>query len=146
MRNPSPVVLLSLFAFGLLTLTGCGNKNKADTKPQDPKANPAPGTSEPKAKALLVGKWSMPDPNAPNGVITYEFGQDGKFTATLIGVSGGIAHQFIGTYKVLDEKTLETEMTENGQLKKETTDLKVSKDELTLTPKIGRPLTLKRVS
>ncbi len=89
-----------------------------------------------KPKDLIIGKWESADPKKPaveKGII--EFTKEGKVKLTAGPVSVD------GTYKFIDEKTLELTI---GDMTEKLT-VAVTKDELTATDSKNKTDKLKRV-
>lgn len=89
-------------------------------KTTPPNAQPAAGDP----RALIVGKWEM---NGTDGQIMNEYAADGTFILTAAGQTSK------GTYKWLDDSTIETDV--NG--KSSTSKVSVSQDQLTDTSGAG---------
>jgi hypothetical protein len=102
------VLSLSLFC------VACAHK----TTP--PNGQPTAGDT----RALIVGKWEM---NGSDGLIMNEYAADGTFILTAAGQTTK------GTYKWLDDSTIETDV--NG--KSSTSKVSVSQDQLTDTSASG---------
>ena len=89
------------------------------------------------AAKLLVGKWEAKQ-NVQGKEITavLDFAKDGKLS---MKVSGAVDLNLNGTYKVLDEKTIEVSITFMDKMMTEKNQFKVSKDTLELTGKDNKP-------
>jgi uncharacterized protein (TIGR03066 family) len=88
----------------------------------------APLLAADKPKDLIVGKWEPKQ--LPEGVkVTIEFTKDGKITVA--GKAGDKEFKGSGTYKFVDDDTMETEMEIMGMKDKSKTKIvKISKEEL----------------
>ena len=100
-----------------------------------------PAHAADKAKDLIVGKWEI---NKENQKGTIEFGKDNTLKARIKADDNDI--NITGTYKFLDDDTIEVEMTIMGGSRKHKLKVTVTKDELkTEDPDNGKKDTLKRV-
>jgi uncharacterized protein (TIGR03066 family) len=82
------------------------------------------------AEKLLVGKWEIRQKlGEKEATLTFVFEQDGKLT---IKLSGPIDHSLKGTYKLLDENTLEMTALFTDEPRSEKVKFKVSRDTLEL--------------
>lgn len=89
------------------------------------------GDAKDDAAKLLVGKWETKQKlGDKEATAVLDFTKDGKLSMKL---SGPVELSLNGTYKVLDEKTLEVTITFMQQTKTEKSSFKVSKDTLELT-------------
>jgi hypothetical protein len=87
-----------------------------------------------KPKDLLVGRWRGKSPGATVENVV-EFTADGRVTKTPVGPG----EAYGGTYRWTDGDHIETELTPpGGKAMKETNQVSVSKDSLTLTNPQGR--------
>jgi uncharacterized protein (TIGR03066 family) len=85
------------------------------------------------AAKLIVGKWETKQTiQGKDATATLDFAKDGKLSMKL---SGPVDLSLNGTYKVLDEKTIEVTITFMDKTMTEKTPFKVSKDTLELTGK-----------
>jgi len=92
-----------------------------------------------KPKDLIVGKWQAKEKVGDKEIVaTIEFNKDGTMKVTAEGFN------FEGKYKLVDDETLETEVTIAGQTKKDTDKIKITKDKITLTDKNGKKTELTR--
>jgi uncharacterized protein (TIGR03066 family) len=99
--------------------------------------------AEDKPKDLLVGKWEGKEKLGEQEVkAVVEFTKDGKVKLTMSG--GGMDVTLNGTYKVLDDKTLETSFEFMGQTMTDKSSFKVTKDSLEITNKQGKVTKLTR--
>jgi hypothetical protein len=101
-------------------------------------------------KDLIVGKWS--GKQGPMEA-TFDFAKDGKLTVD-VKLPKEIAEmmkkdtlQMEGSYKVIDDKTLEVTLKDpqSGKEKTEKGPFKVTADKLTLTNELGKEEVLTRV-
>jgi uncharacterized protein (TIGR03066 family) len=91
------------------------------------------------AQKLIVGKWeAMQKSKSGDLKIEAEFKDDGKMTFTVRDV------KVSGTYKLLDEKTIETEQTFEQQSRKTRQEFKVTQDTLDLKDPDGNVFSFKR--
>jgi len=97
-----------------------------------------------KTKDLIVGKWEGTHKIKVNDEekevkVTLEFTKDGKLTMT------GGKRVNKATYKVIDDTTIEVTSKQGDEEKTNKIKIKLSKDELEVTPPKGDKVTLKRV-
>src|SRR5262245_27329299 len=91
-------------------------------------AGPACGDAKDEAAKLLVGKWEIKqEVGKKEAAAVLDFGKDGKFT---LKVSGAADITADGSYKVLDEKTLEITLAFLDLKRTEKATFKVTKDTL----------------
>jgi len=102
------------------------------------------GDAKDDAAKLLVGKWeSKLNQNGKEITATLDFTKDGKFS---IKITLGKENQTLdGTYKVLDEKTVELTVAREDKTRTEKQQFKVSKDTLELTGKDNKPQKFNRI-
>jgi len=79
---------------------------------------------QPAAKDLLIGKWEQGEGDKKG---TLEFTRDGKLKVSIQSIS------IDGTYKLLDEKTLEVTIDFMGKKESHKSPFKVTRDTLELT-------------
>src|SRR5437763_1843270 len=99
----------------------------------------APVTAQ-ETKKLIVGKWeaTMKGPGNTDIKIVAEFKDDGKMSFDVKDIKVN------GTYKIKDDKILETETTSEGTTKKLSQEFKVTKDTLELKDAGGQVFAFKR--
>jgi uncharacterized protein (TIGR03066 family) len=91
------------------------------------------------AKTLIVGKWEGTQKVKGNDVkIEAEFKDDGTMVFTVRDIKVN------GTYKLIDDKVIETEQTFEKQTRKLKQEYKVSQDTLDLKDPEGNVFTFKR--
>ncbi len=102
------------------------------------------GDAKDDAAKLLVGKWeSKLNQNGKEITATLDFTKDGKFS---IKITLGKENQTLdGTYKVLDEKTVELTVAREDKTRTEKQQFKVSKDTLELPGKDNKPQKFNRI-
>jgi uncharacterized protein (TIGR03066 family) len=106
-------------------------------------AAPAPEKKEDKPKDLILGKWSREDPKTKETVVI-EFTKDGK--VLIKATAEGKKLEFGGVYTFATEDKIDVEINfGEGQKKKETLTVKVTKDELTTTDARDKKETFNRV-
>jgi len=95
------------------------------------------GDAKDDAAKLLVGKWETKQKVMDKeATAILDFSKDGKLSMKL---TGPVDLSLNGTYKVIDEKTLEVTITFMEKTMTEKSQFKVSKDTLELTGKDGKP-------
>jgi uncharacterized protein (TIGR03066 family) len=93
----------------------------------------APAAADAKPLEHLVGKWqgTIKDDNGKESQLTVEFLKDGTWSGE--AKSGDDVKKFAGTYKVIDEGTVETTIKRDDKEEKETMKVVLDKDKLTVT-------------
>jgi len=100
-------------------------------------AGQAYGDAKDDAAKLLVGKWETKQKlGDKEATAILDFSKDGKLAMKL---TGPVDLSLGGTYKVIDEKTIEVTITFMQKTKTEKSQFKVSKDTLELTGDDGKP-------
>jgi len=127
MRIANLAGVLSLLVLGLSLPAAPAPEKKAD-KPQD----------------LILGKWRAEDAKTKEDVVI-EFTKDGKVLVKKTTDDGKTA-EVGGVYKFAADDKIDVEIDfGEGQKKKETLTVKVTKDELTTTDSKDKKETFKRV-
>src|SRR5262245_48327536 len=97
---------------------------------------PAPAQTKDEVAKMLVGKWAMKDTIDGKEVEgTVDFTADGKMTVK--ATSNGMEVAINGTYKVIDGTSIEMVYDRKGETKKETSKVKVTKENLEITNQSG---------
>src|SRR5262245_46027399 len=112
-----PRLLLLLLA---LIVVGCRS-----SKPQASDSSKQPASDSSKPQDLIVGKWKGKTklPGQVNEIeVTVEYLRDGTMKQTQMGI------EIAGSYKFLDDNTIEEEATFMGRTQKEKTKVSVTKD------------------
>lgn len=93
------------------------------------------------AEKVLVGKWEKMSPGGLKTQIDFQKG--GKLAMIITGAPGGDV-KFGGTYKVIDDKTIEVTVSWMGRTATEKSKFKITRNKLELTGENGKH-TLTRV-
>jgi hypothetical protein len=101
--------------------------------------------AQPKPQEAILGKWESNEKKGDADIKTaLEFLRDGRTTMSLQITKGGkevTKHSEEGTYKWLDDETIEVTVNKEAEKVK----VKVTDKELTITPKKGEALKFARV-
>lgn len=142
-KSPLSAGNLTIIAVLFVLLTGCSNLTKnlqENVNGKDTASNSSPNTSAaatptasptaeatPKAANLaedIVGKWEMKRPDGKT--VVFDFAADKNVESIVDGKSASK-----GTYRIVDEKTVETKNTDGNVL--ETLGMKIEGDKMTMT-------------
>src|SRR5437773_161689 len=88
----------------------------------------APIAAADKPQDLIIGKWQM---DANKATITVDFEKDGKVKVSI--KEGANETKGSGTYKFINDETMEVMLDIDGEKKNEKLKVKVTKDELITT-------------
>lgn len=101
-----------------------------------------PGQAADKPKDLIIGKWMPVKEKEKKG--TLQFTPDGKL---LVRVKGPDSKEIEvnGTFKFLDENTMEVVLSFKGETRKEKLKVKVTRDEMTTTDSSNKTDTFRRI-
>jgi len=100
---------------------------------------PAAAQTKEQVAADIVGKWSIKDTidgKEVAGVVEFSSEKDGN-KMSVKAKAGGMEVSINGTYKVLDANSVEITYERKGETKKETSKVKVTKDNLEITSPAG---------
>jgi len=129
-----------------LTTNHCEGGDADDAAEPAAVRRPA-GPAADKAEDLIVGKWThTAKKDNSEIVVVLEFLKGGDVTVELKLSTTTQPEKVKGKYKVLDDKTLEIEVTDMGRSKTDKGEFLLSKDRLTLVRKDGGKTEFTRVT